>query len=213
MALTVLLFLPVIAAGFIAVLPEKYEQHAKYVALVGSVAALALSLVLFFDFRGDPAPGFSYVVREKWVDLGSLRLQYFLGVDGISLPLVVLTTFLTVASVLVSFSVTKRPRLYFVMLMVLATSVLGVFMALDFLLFFLFWELELFPMYLLIAIWGSGRKEYSAVKFVLYTIAGSAFMLVAILILAFNQNTFDIEVLGQRTIRSEERRVGKECRL
>ena len=200
MALTILLFLPVIAAVFIAALPEKYEQHAKYVALAGSLAALALSLALFFDFRDSTVPGFSYVVRETWVDIGSLKLQYFLGVDGISMPLVLLTTFLTVASVLVSFSITKRPRLYFIMLMVLATSVLGVFMALDFLLFFLFWELELFPMFLLITIWGSGRKEYSATKFVLYTIAGSAFMLVAILLLAFNQNTFDIEVLGQRTI-------------
>jgi len=113
------------------------------------------------------------------------------------MPLVLLTTFLTVASVLVSFSVTMRPRAYFACLLVLASSVIGVFVSLDFLLFFLFWELELFPMFLLIAVWGSGRKEYSATKFVLYTIAGSAFMLLGILILAFNQNTFDIEVLGQ----------------
>ncbi len=197
MALTILLFLPTLAAVLILALPERHEQKAKYVALAGSIAALVLSLVLFFDFRSGSGTGFSYIVRERWMDLGTLRLHYFLGVDGISLPLVVLTTCLTVASVLVSFSVTNRPRLYFVLLMVLSTSVLGVFMALDFLLFFLFWELELFPMYLLIAIWGSGRKEYSATKFVLYTIAGSAFMLVAILVLAFNQGTFDIVQLGQ----------------
>jgi NADH-quinone oxidoreductase subunit M len=113
------------------------------------------------------------------------------------MPLVLLTTCLTLASVLVSFSITLRPRAYFACLLVLASSVIGVFAALDFLLFFLFWELELFPMYLLISIWGSGRKEYSAMKFVLYTIAGSAFMLIGILVLAFNANTFDIEVLGQ----------------
>lgn len=196
MELTVLLLIPVGAAVIIALLPQEQEANARWVALAGSLAALALSLFLFFDFDNGK-DGFQFVVREKWVDIGQFRLQYFLGVDGISLPLVVLTTFLTVAAVLVSFGITMRPRLYYAMLMVLSTSVLGVFVSLDFLLFFLFWELELFPMYLLIAIWGSGRKEYSATKFVLFTIAGSAFMLVGILVLAFSADTFDIEVLGR----------------
>ena len=202
MALTVLVFLPTLAAALMVLLPEKREKDAKWIALAGSLGALAVSLVLFFDFDASQE-GFSYVTRKTWVDIGQFHLQYFLGVDGISLPLVVLTTFLTVASVLVSFSVTKRPRLYFALLMILSTSVLGVFTALDFMLFFLFWELELFPMFLLIAIWGSGRKEYSATKFVLYTIAGSAFMLVAILMLAFAAGPevgFDIEKLGQGQI-------------
>ena len=114
------------------------------------------------------------------------------------LPLLLLTTFLTLASVLVSFGVEKRPRAYFASLMLLSTSVLGVFAALDFLLFFLFWELELFPMFLLIAIWGSGRKEYSATKFVLYTVAGSATMIVGILTLGFSAETFSIVDLGQQ---------------
>ena len=141
--------------------------------------------------------GFQFVDRETWIETASFEIQYFLAVDGLSLPLVVLTTFLTTASVLVSFSIEERPRAYFASLMLLSTAVLGVFTAMDFLLFFLFWELELFPMYLLISVWGSGRKEYSAMKFVLYTVAGSAFMLVAILALAFSANTFDIAVLGQ----------------
>ena len=194
--LTILLFLPVAAAVLIALLPESREQQAKWVALLASVATLAVSLYLFYDFPSGSG-GFHYTINEKWVDVGSFNLRYHLGVDGISLPLVVLTTFLTLASVLVSFSVTKRPRLYYAMLMILSTSVLGVFISLDFMLFFLFWELELFPMFLLIAIWGSGRKEYSATKFVLYTIAGSAFMLVGILVLAFDAGTFDIVRLGQ----------------
>jgi NADH-quinone oxidoreductase subunit M len=196
MVLTVLVFLPAAAGVLIALLPRRQEAMARYVALAASLAALGLSLWLFFDFTNG-APGFQYVTRHTWVDVGNFDLQYFMGVDGLSLPLVVLTTFLTVAAVLVSFTITMRPRLYFAMLMLLSTSVLGVFVALDFLLFFLFWELELFPMFLLIAIWGSGRKEYSATKFVLYTIAGSAFMLLGILALAFNAQTFDIEVLGQ----------------
>ncbi|MDZ7727296.1 MAG: proton-conducting transporter membrane subunit [Dehalococcoidia bacterium] len=98
---------------------------------------------------------------------------------------------------LVSFGITNRPRLYFACLMLLATSVIGVFVALDFLLFFLMWELELFPMFLLIAVWGSGRKEYAATKFLLYTIFGSALMLLSILVLSFEAGTFDMEVLGQ----------------
>ena len=199
MELSVLLFLPAAAAVLMILLPKRREQDARYIALAAAVGTLAISLWLFFDFDKGRGGDFQYVIDRKWIDIGSFNLRYKLGVDGISLPLVVLTAFLTVASVLVSFSVTKQPRLYYAMLMVLATSVFGVFLALDFLLFFLFWELELFPMFLLIAIWGSGRKEYSATKFVLYTIAGSAFMLVGILVLAFNAGTFDIEVLGKTT--------------
>ena len=194
--LSVLVFLPAVAAAAILLLPKPMEQNAKWVALAAASAMLALSVQMFFAFDLD-GEGYQFVERHEWVDIGQFNLQYFLGVDGLSMPLVLLTTCLTVASVLVSFSVTVRPRAYFACLMLLASSVVGVFVALDFLLFFLFWELELFPMFLLIAVWGSGRKEYSATKFVLYTIAGSAFMLVGILVLAFNAGTFDIEVLGQ----------------
>jgi NADH-quinone oxidoreductase subunit M len=196
MELSLLIFIPAVAALAVMVLPQRYEQQAKWVALAASLAILGLSIQMFLAFELDHS-GFQYVVREDWVDIGSFNLQYFLGVDGLSMPLLVLTTFLTLASVLISFNITMRPRAYFACLLLLASSVIGVFSALDFLLFFLFWELELFPMFLLIAVWGSGRKEYSATKFVLYTIAGSAFMLVGILVLAFNQNTFDIEKLGQ----------------
>src|SRR5690606_22991737 len=116
MELTILLFLPAAAAVVVMLLPQAMEQQAKYVALLGSLAALALSLYLFFDFDTD-ASGYQYVVRETWVDIGSFDIQYALGVDGLSLPLVVLTTFLTVASVLVSFGVERRPRAYFASLM------------------------------------------------------------------------------------------------
>jgi NADH-quinone oxidoreductase subunit M len=193
--LSVLVFLPAAAGVLCLLLPRSAEQNAKYIALLGSLAALAVSLVMFAQFdQSDTA--FQFVERQTWVDVASFELEYHLGVDGLSMPLVVLTTFLTLAAVLVSFSVTNRPRAYYAALLVLSSSVLGVFTALDFLLFFLFWELELFPMFLLISIWGSGRKEYSATKFVIYTIAGSAFMLAGILALAVSANTFDITVLG-----------------
>lgn len=194
--LTILVFLPAAAAALILLLPRSSEQYARWVALAASVAILAISVGMFFSFELH-AGGYQFVEQHKWVDVGQFELQYYLGVDGISLPLVILTTCLTVASVLISFSITKRQRAYYACLMLLASSVLGVFVALDFMLFFLFWELELFPMFLLIAVWGSGRKEYSATKFLLYTVAGSAFMLVGILVLAFSANSFDIVVLGQ----------------
>ncbi|MGB4861610.1 MAG: NADH-quinone oxidoreductase subunit M [Tepidiformaceae bacterium] len=196
MELTILVFLPAVAAGIILLLPKSMEGYAKWIALAATTAMLALSIQMFFAFDLH-ADGYQFTERHSWVDIGQFNLQYHLGVDGLSMPLVILSTVLTVASVLISFNITKRPRTYFALLLILATSVIGVFVSLDFILFFLFWELELFPMFLLIAVWGSGRKEYSATKFVLYTITGSAFMLVAILILAFNANTFDIEVLGQ----------------
>lgn len=196
MELTILIFLPAVAAAVILLLPQSMEHNAKWVALAASLAILGLSLQMFFAFDLDD-PGYQFVERHDWVEIGSFNLQYYLGVDGLSMPLLVLTTCLTLAAVLVSFSVTMRPRAYYACLMVLACSVLGVFSALDFMLFFLFWELELFPMYLLISVWGSGRKEYSATKFVLYTIAGSAFMILGIFVLAFSANTFDIVELGQ----------------
>lgn len=196
MELTLILFLPAVAGVLALLLPQAQEHQAKWVALVGSAAAFVISVVLFFQFDNG-ASGYQFVEQHQWVSVGSFDLQYYIGVDGLSMPLVVLTTFLTVASVLVSFGITLRPRLYFACLMLLATSVVGVFVALDFILFFLMWELELFPMFLLIAVWGSGRKEYAATKFVLYTLFGSALMLVSILVLGFSEGTFDIVALGQ----------------
>ena len=125
MELSLLVFLPVAAAVVILLLPRRMEQHARWIALGGSVAILAISLQMFFTFDLD-APGYQFVERREWVDVGAFNLQYFLGVDGLSMPLIVLTTVLTLASVLVSFSVTLRPRAYYACLMVLPSSVIGV---------------------------------------------------------------------------------------
>ncbi|MFQ5381465.1 MAG: NuoM family protein [Dehalococcoidia bacterium] len=194
--LTAILFIPVVAAAMILLLPKEREGSSQYVALAGTLATLAVSLVALAGFDSG-AEGFQYTVQKTWVDAGTFQLEYHLGVDGLSLPLVVLTTVLTTVSVLISFSIKTRQRAYYASLMLLSTSVLGVFMALDLVLFFLFWELELFPMYLLISVWGSGRKVYSATKFVLFTVAGSAFMLVGILAVAFGGDTFDLSLLAK----------------
>lgn len=194
--LTTFLLLPLAGVLMIAFLPRHREQDARAIAFVITLLAFAVSLVTFAMFdRG--AEGYQFVDRFEWIRASEVGfgVQYIVGVDGLSLPMMVLTGLLSVAAVLVSFGVTLRPREYFIWLLVLETSVAGVFLSLDLIQFFLFWELELIPMYLLISIWGSGRKEYSAMKFLLYTIGGSALMLVGFLLLGLQAGTFDIEAL------------------
>ncbi len=171
--LSVLIFLPAVGAAFIALLPRERTELPRMVAALVALAAFVLSVAMLLGF--DPHGGYQFMDSTGWLtpSLGGFRLQYKVGVDGISMLLVLLTTFLTLLSVLISWNIELRPKEYFAWMLLLETGVLGVFTALDFVLFFLFWEVELVPMYMLISIWGSGRKEYSALKFLLYTIAGS----------------------------------------
>ncbi|MDZ4278613.1 MAG: NADH-quinone oxidoreductase subunit M [Dehalococcoidia bacterium] len=198
--LTFLVFFPALGAIVVATLPRAQERQAKLMALAVAGVVLVVSMVAFGIFdRGDA--GLQLAEHFRWIraeDAG-FDVQYFLGVDGLGLTMVVLTTFLFAVAVLVSWNTELRPREYFAWLLVLETAVLGVFTAQDLILFFLFWELELIPMYFLISIWGSGRKEYSAMKFVLFTLAGSALMLAGFLTLAFSANptTFDMVALQQ----------------
>lgn len=199
---TFTIFVPLLGAVVLGLWPQRREADARWIAALFALIAFVLALVSLASFdRGSS--DFQLLDRTLWVPatLGNFRLQYLVGVDGISLPLVLLTTFLTLLSVLISFHIELRPRLYFGLMLVLETGVLGVFTALDLLLFFLFWEVELIPMYLLISIWGTGRKEYSAMKFLIYTIAGSALMLVGLLALGFTTGTFDMTELGRMAIR------------
>ena len=178
--LTATVFLPAVAALLLAAGTVRGDRNIQWFAAIVAAADLALSIAVFALFQpgGDQ---FQLVDRFDWIDTGTVHASYLLGVDGISAPLVMLTGLLGLCAVFVSFHITHRVREYFIWLFVLQTAVLGVFTALDFLLFFLFWEIELVPMYLLISTWGTGRREYSAMKFLIFTILGSAFMLVAIL--------------------------------
>lgn len=191
--LSLILWLPVIGALLVLLLGRE-RVMARSVALVFTAIPLVISTWLFISY--DRAyDGIQFVERFTWIP--AINAEYFLGVDGLSLPLVWLTCILGFLAVFVSWNVTHRVREYFALLLVLQTSVLGVFVSLDFLLFFLFWELELIPMYLLIANWGSpppvGRREYSAMKFLIYTLFGSAFMLLGMLALYFsNGNSWDL---------------------
>ena len=192
--LTTIVFLPLAGALVIALL-IKGDRRVRYFAGAISLAELLLSIVIFVKFDVDLG-GLQLVDRaEDWIPVESFKAQYFLGIDGLSAPMVLLTGLLGMAAIFASWSIKHRVREYFVWLLVLQTAVMGVFTALDFLLFFLFWEIELVPMFFLISIWGSGRKGYSAMKFLIFTFVGSAFMLVGILALFFSTGTFDMTEL------------------
>ena len=208
--LSLLIFLPLAGALLIALLPGKHtpthgfwqntpgtlQQQARWIALITSLGALVIAVVLFIIFDRGQA-GFQFVDEFAWINAESVGFDigYAFGVDGLSMPLVLLTAVLSTVAVLVSWNIDLRPKEYFAWLLVLQTSVLGVFTSLDLIFFFLFWELELIPMFLLISTWGSGNRNYSALKFVLYTIFGSAFMLVGFLVLGSAADTFDIREL------------------
>jgi len=191
--LSAIIFLPVIGAIIIALLPGANPRRIKLTAALFTAVSFALSLALFAMFdRSIDGPQF--VEQFSWIP--AFNVQYFLGVDGLSLPLVLLTTFIGFLAVLISWKVDLRIKEYFAWLLLLEMGILGVFCSLDLILFFIFWEVELIPMYMLISIWGTGRKEYSAIKFVLYTLFGSAFMLAGILLLYLQAGTFDMIVLA-----------------
>ena len=207
--LTATVFLPLAGAIVIATL-LRGGGSVRVFATVVLLADLVLSgLVLSLYDRGG-AERFQLIDRFNWFGEDSIfgdasfTASYHLAVDGLSGPLVLLTGLLGLAAVLASWSVQTRIKEYFVWLLVLQTAVMGVFTAQDFLLFFLFWELELVPMYMLISVWGTGRKEYSAMKFLIFTILGGAFMLVGIVAVALTSDvaTFDMTQLSLMGISS-----------
>ena len=177
--LTATVFLP--AVGAVLLLLLRGDRMIRGAAVAIAVADLVLALLVFALFeRGGDVARFQFIDQFAWIPDVGLKASYLLAVDGLSAPLVALTGLLGLSAVLASWRVGSRVKEYFFWLLLLQTAVMGVFTALDLLLFFLFWELELIPMYMLISIWGTGRKEYSAMKFLIFTILGSAFMLVGI---------------------------------
>ena len=166
-------------------------------AAVFTLVPLVLSIFLFGSFDKSLAAAGVIQFEEKVSWIPTINAYYHLGVDGLSLPLVILMTFLGFLVVLVSWKIDLRPREHFAWLLLLETSILGVFCSLDLLLFFLFWEIEIIPMYFLISIWGTGRKEYSAIKYVIYTLFGSAMMLAGILSLYFTTGSLSMVEIAE----------------
>ena len=189
--LTGILITPLIGALLIALLPKRAEAMAKWIALAATGVALAMGVTVLLDFV--PGSGMQFVEKFTWIP--QLGIQYYLGVDGLSMPILALSTLLSFLAVLGSWKVSAKPKFYHSMLLVLATGMSGVFMALDFVLFYVFWEVVLVPMYFIISQWGGERREYAAIKFFLYTFFGSVFMLVGIIALFLQTGTFDMVAL------------------
>ncbi len=193
--LSLVIFLPALGALAVALFcPKDKPDSAKALSLAFTVVVFLLTVYMALpDTSGGETSRFEMglaqmqnVVNLDWIP--SFNIYYLLGVDGISLPLVLLTSFLFVLSMLASWNIDRQVKAYCILFLILETGVLGVFLALDFFLFFLFWEVMLLPMYFLIGVWGGPRREYAAIKFFLYTLLGGVFMLVAILMLYFNSD-------------------------
>ncbi len=196
--LTTITLLPLVAACLIPVIPDKYGKKLRWYALSVALVDFALIVYAFWQNYDPQVAGFQMAEKLAWVP--QLGLNWSLAVDGISMPLVVLSGLVTTLSILAAWKVTEKPRLFYFLLLVLYSAQVGVFCAQDLLLFFAMWELELVPVYLLIAIWGGPKRQYAATKFILYTAIGSIFILVAGLAMAFYGGTvtFDLQALGMK---------------
>ena len=192
-------YLPAAAAGVLLLFPRESPRAMKRFAFASSLAAFLLALYPVYHM--DPGqPGMQFEESVPWIRAGGYNISHHLGIDGISLFLVALTAFLTPLALLASWnSITRRLKPFLICMLVLETGMIGVFCALDLILFYVFWEVMLIPMYFLIGIWGGERRVYAAVKFILYTMVGSLLMLVAIiyLSLANGGTTFDLQAIYQ----------------
>ncbi len=194
--LSIVLFTPLAGLAVLLFLPAAKKNLIRVWANIAGLAGFAVSLLLLVRFDKN-ASGFQMVEKLDWIP--SLGVKYFLGIDGISLLLVMLTTLVGYLAILASWSsIQERVKEYYAMFLLQQVGMIGVFLSLDFFLFYVFWELVLVPMYFIIGVWGGPRKLYAAIKFFLYTLAGSVFMLLGILALYFQHfkqfgfYTFDI---------------------
>jgi NADH-quinone oxidoreductase subunit M len=196
--LTLVTFFPVLGALIVLVIPRDRHNQIRWAALLSSTATFILSLWMLGRF--DPSnPDLQLVIQRPWIRIADWTIEYHLGLDGLSLLLVLLTTFLTPISILSTWSaIQERVKEFMAFFLLLEVGMVGVFLAQDLFLFYIFWEFTLVPMYFLIGIWGGPRRMYAAIKFFLYTMAGSILMLLAILWLGLRGETFSVpELIAQ----------------
>ncbi len=194
--LSSLIFIPLAGAVAVLLLPKNNFNLIRWTSAIFSFVPMIISFFLTYDyyFAYSASANMAYVEGPlTWIP--TLNIQYYLGVDGISVPMLFLTGLLSFISIIASFNITIRLKEYFAFFLLLEASMIGVFCALDLFLFYVFWEIMLVPMYFLIGVWGGPRKEYAAIKFFLYTLFGSIFMLVAILILYFTSDPHTLNIL------------------
>jgi NADH-quinone oxidoreductase subunit M len=187
--LTLITFLPVLGAVIIAFLPRDNDKLVRWTALVTTFIVLVITASLYPQFDRsmlgiNKLDGFQFVEQASWIP--AFNINYMVGVDGLSFPMVLLTALLCFLCIPASWSINKGVKGYFAMFLLLETGMMGTFVALDFFLFYVFWEIMLLPMYFLIGIWGGPRRIYAAIKFFLYTLVGSVIMLIVILVFFFN---------------------------
>ncbi len=200
--LSLILFTPLAGAVVVLLVPGTRVRALQWVALITTLVPLGLTLVLWARFAAAPPcpPGqalcFQFQESAPW--FAAIHASYHLGVDGLSLPMVLLTTLLMPPAILFSFSVKENVKLYLALFLLLETGMLGVFVALDLVLFFLFWEIGLIPMYFLINLWGSANRRYASFKFFVYTVGGSVGLLLAIQIIGVTLGSFDMLTAFQR---------------
>ncbi len=196
--LSTLIFLPVAGAALLLLIPRAKESLAKWVGLLVSIAAFILSIPLFTNFDKSTHL-MQFAERHEWIP--AWNITYYLGLDGISVLFVLLSTLITILCVLISWNAIKtKVKEFYISILIMEGAMIGVFCSLDFMLFYLFWEAMLIPMYLLIGVWGGPNRIYAAVKFFLYTLVGSVLMLVGIIVLYFYAGrTFDILELMTKT--------------
>lgn len=201
--LTIIVFFPLLGSLIVLALPQSSPEKKlpHKVSLGFTIVTFLLSLILAVSFKPLPSGesgnfNFQFVDKFSWIPF--FNSNYHVGVDGLSLPMVILTALIMVIGVLSSWKVEKMSKTYFFLFLVMQTAVLGVFTSLDLFLFFVMWELELIPMYFLIGIWGGPRREYAAMKFILYTAFASAFMFIVFLAIFFNTGTFSYIELADK---------------
>src|SRR5579863_6600010 len=201
--LTTILFTPLVGAIILFFIPRERGDLHRWIGNIFGILGLLASLPLIWRFSLQPgAPRFQFVQDLDWIH--SIGARYSLGIDGLSFLMVMLTTVLGAISILSSWSaIRKREKEYYILFLILQTGMVGVFMSLDFVLFYVFWEVMLVPMYFLIGVWGSERRLYAAIKFFLYTLAGSVLMLLAVLAIYANRNTFDIRQVIEHPFTSQ----------
>ncbi|MFD2247027.1 complex I subunit 4 family protein [Pontibacter ruber] len=185
-----LIFTPLLAALVVLLMPIRLQKPMKAVALLGTLVQMGLAILLYFRFDGaalsNGQQGYQFVEKLNWINfslgtLGRFQIEYFVGVDGVSISMVLLTGIIGVIGVISSWTIKKNVKGYFLLYLLLMTSVMGCFLALDFFLFYLFFEFMLLPMYFLIGIWGGPKREYAAIKFFIYTLVGSLFILIVMI--------------------------------
>src|SRR6059058_2586654 len=198
-ALTGAIFVPVIGAALLGLVPRRAELTLKAGALLASLASLGLVVYLIARFDFSHSARFQFVANKQWIEV--IHSRYHIGLDGISLPLLALSALITVLCVIYSwdhFPEPHNPKAFLILILVLATGMNGTFSSLDLILFFVFFELVLLPMYFMIGVWGGPNRQYAAIKFFLFTLFGSALMILSFLALYFKGgNTFDMVKLAQ----------------